>query len=99
MQPEERVKAFIADYHRAHSELKKHPDDDDEFERWEALVEALDKVHFVDHGGRELAQVIHGDSPHTLEGEPIASVKRAGDRVFVETCVDDGLTTYYEYEL
>lgn len=99
MQPEERVKAFIADYHRAHAELEKQPDDDDQFERWEALVETLDETHFVDHGGLDLAQVIHGNSPHTSEGEPIASVKQAGERVFVETRVDEVLTKYYEYEL
>jgi hypothetical protein len=76
MQPEARVKAFIADYHRSHSELKRHPDDHKQFDRWDALVETLDEAHFVDHGGQELAQVIHGKSPHTLEGEPVTNVRR-----------------------
>ena len=77
MQPEERVQAFIADFHRSQSELKQHPDDAQQFDRWYALVEALDKTHFIDQGGIELSQVIHGgESPHTLEAEPIVSVKR-----------------------
>jgi len=59
----------------------------------------LDAAHFVDHGGFVLAQSIGGSSDHTLEREPIVSTKRAGDCVFVETRVDEGLTTYYEYEL
>lgn len=99
MQPEERVKAFIADYHRSHSELKKHPDDYEQFDRWEALVVVLDRTHFVDQGGLELAQSIEGSSPHTLDSEPITGTRRAGERVFVETCVDKALTTYFEYEL
>lgn len=99
MQPEERVKAFIADFHRSHTELKKHPDDHEQFDRWDVLVAALDKAHFVDHGGLELARSIDGSSPHTLAGEPIVSTQRAGDRVLVETCVDEALATYYEYEL
>lgn len=99
MQPEERVKAFIADFHRSHSELKSHPDDHEQFERWDALVAALDQAHFVDRGGFELAQSISGTSEHTLEDEPIVSTRRAGERVFVETCVDKALTRYYEYEL
>ena len=99
MQPEERVEAFIADYHRSHTELKKHKADHKEFDRWQTLVEALDEAHFVDYGGRELANVISGTSPHTLVIEPIVSVKRSGDRVFVETRVDEAVETFYEYEL
>jgi hypothetical protein len=99
MQPEERVKAFIADYHRSHTELKQHPDDHDQFDRWEALVETLDQSHFFDQGGLELARSIEGTSPHTLADEPIVSLKRAGDRVFVETRTDVSIETFYEYEL
>jgi hypothetical protein len=99
MQPEDRVKAFIADFHRSHTELKKHPDDHQQFDRWDVLVAALDEAHFIDEGGRELANSIGGSPDHTLEREPIVSTRRAGDRVFVETCIDEGLTTYYEYEL
>jgi len=100
MQPEERVQAFIADFHRSQSELKKHPDDAQQFDRWYALVEALDKAHFIDQGGIELSQVIHGgESPHTLAAEPIVNVKRADGCVFVETRVDEAVETFYEYEL
>lgn len=99
LQPEQRVKAFIAAFHRAHSQLMTERSAT-EFERWTTLVNALDEAHFIDHGGRELAQVIEGESPHTLEREPIVSVTRADDRVFVETRVDDQyLTKFYEYEL
>lgn len=100
MQPEERVTAFIADYHRSHTELKKHPADHQQFDRWDELVEALNEAHFVDYGGRELARSISGGaSPHMLAIEPIVSVKRSGDRVFVETRVDEAVETFYEYEL
>lgn len=99
MQPEARVKAFIADFHRSHVELKKHPDDHQQFERWDALLAVLYETHFVELGGIDLGQVISGESPHRLEIEPIVSAKRVGERVFVETCVDEGVTTYYEYEL
>lgn len=100
MQPEERVKAFIADYHQVHGELKQHPADHKQFDRWEELVAKLDAAHFIDHAGQELAQSISGgESPHTLASEPIVNVKREGERVFVETAVDEPVTTYYEYEL
>lgn len=99
LQPEERVNAFIAAFHRAHSQLMAEKGNTD-FERWTTLVNALDEAHFLDHGGRELAGVIDGESPHTLEREPIVSVTRADDRVFVETRVEDKyLPTFYEYEL
>jgi hypothetical protein len=100
MQPEERVKAFIADFHRAQTELKRHPDDHEQFDRWSELVAALDTTHFVDRGGLELANVIHGgESPHILEAEPIVNVKRTDECVFVETRVDEAVETFYEYEL
>ena len=99
MQPEERVKAFIADFHQAHSRLGPQ-NTDDAFDRWAALVETLDQTHFVDHGGRELAGVIEGNPPHTIKGEPIVGTRRAGERVFVETRVAEaGLPKFYEYEL
>ncbi|WP_161965837.1 DUF4241 domain-containing protein [Steroidobacter cummioxidans] len=99
LQPEARVRAFIADYHRAHS-LLGTKEVKEQFERWERLVEKLDEAHFLDHEGRELAGVIHGKSPHTLAGEPIVSVKRIADRVFVETRLEEKyLTRFFEYEL
>jgi hypothetical protein len=99
MQPEERVKAFIADFHRSHIELKKHPNDRKQFERWDALLAALDQAHFVDQGGHDLSRSIGGTPEHTLEKETIVSTGRAGDRVLVETQDDGPVTTYYEYEL
>jgi hypothetical protein len=60
----------------------------------------LDRTHFVDHGGHELADVIDGESPHTLAGEPIVGVKREGERVFVETRIAEVRSLkFYEYEL
>ena len=97
--PEARVKAFITDYHRSHSILRAKKGDD-EFERWEQLVQTLDQTHFIDHAGRELGDEIHGKSPHTLAGESIVGVKRAGERVLVETRIEAASRPkFYEYEL
>ncbi len=99
LQPDARVRAFIADYQRAHS-LLSTSNGSDKFDRWDRLVEKLDQAHFIDHAGRELAGVIHGKSPHTVADEPIIGVSRADDRVFVETRTEDAhLTKFFEYEL
>ena len=101
MPPEARVKAFIADYRHAHSQLMAKPAEPrDQFERWEALIAVLDQAHFVGHAGRRLSQSFSGESAYGLAIEPIIGTRRAAERVFVETCVDvTGSASFYEYEL
>lgn len=102
MQPEERVKSFIAGYLRAHQQLHAERSPNDrapDFNRWKSLIAELDAEHGINQGCMALAGVIHGDSPHTPETEPVISTRNEQGKVYVETCVKGVLTHYYEYEL
>jgi hypothetical protein len=102
MEPEARVKSFIADYLLAHQQLHAENFTDrvqDQFNRWNSLITNLDAEHGINRGCMALARVIHGDSPHVPEAEPIVSIREEQGKVYVETCVKDSLDHYYEYEL
>lgn len=102
MEPEVRVKAFIADYLRAHQQLQAENFKDREserFSRWKALVAGLDAAHGINRGCMALAGVIHGSSAHVPEAEPVVGIREEHGKVYVETCVKASPPQYYEYEL
>lgn len=54
LQPEARVQAFIADYHRAHTLLGTDRRDPNRFKRWREMIQELDRAHFIEEAGREV---------------------------------------------
>lgn len=99
MNQEERVKAFIADYQRAHANFFANQRNTD-FDAWRQVIEKLDAAHFVDRGGMELANSTENPSPHQVQLEKVIRQARTGAGVFVETFVDrGGVDRYYEYEM
>jgi hypothetical protein len=101
MEPKDRVNAFIADYFGAHGRIARKSEDEDRFDAWDAEVRELETKHFSGNGGRELAGVIHGESPHVPGKQPIVGIAPRSDRVFVETRLEtsDPLLKWCEYEL
>src|SRR5262245_49907941 len=75
VKPEDRVLKFIADYQAEHRKIvppgAEFDPPDDALERWDKAVARLDSAHFIDGGGRELADVFQGGSPHRIETENI----------------------------
>lgn len=102
MNPEERVRAFIASYLRAHEQFHAEGLDGrplEQFERWDALVSELDSEHGINSGCMPLAGVIHGDSPHHPDNETIIGTRFKDSTAFVETKVEGLMAQYHEYEL
>jgi hypothetical protein len=98
MNQEERVRAFIADYQKAHAEYFARNADTD-FDTWRKVIEKLDAAHFVDRGGMEMASSTQNPSPHQVGLEKFIRNERTAAGVFVETVDRGGVDKYYEYEM
>jgi|GEM_PF-923993 len=100
MEPEVRVKAFIADYLRAHRQLRaENVIEHEQFKRWGSLIAGIDAEHGINRGCLALASSIPGKPPHVPDAEPVIGIRQDDGRAYVDTRVDSLPPQYYEYEL
>ncbi len=108
MTPQERVEAYIRDWHQS---WREHGGESGAggksaqaslafFENWRNAVKRLSKIHWSS-AGRDESDSGFGTPPlHDPATERFRSLKASGDTAIVETiCLDSSPPTYSEYEL
>jgi hypothetical protein len=103
MDPQTRVKSFIADYFlRSTRVTAKRPDDTLRvLKAWKREVARLDSAHFTGKGGLALASALEEPPSHNPRFEKIIAVTERGRRTFVETKSHrkTWVAEWFEYEL
>jgi hypothetical protein len=106
MDPQTRVRTFIADYIRLHTRALTGKGRgaravERELSEWKRAVAELDGMHFTEGGGRELASMLMSPPPHSPDREVILGMTSREGRVIVETRTDpEGLSpSWWEYEM